>query len=260
MLTAIHRVLDDTERQHDVRILFACESGSRAWGFASTDSDYDVRFIYLHPPDWYLSIDVEKKRDVIERPIDDMLDVSGWDLRKALGLLRKSNPPLLEWLGSPIVYRDDGHLAPRLRQAATQAYSPSACMHHYLHMAQGNARQYLGGDVVWRKKYFYVLRPLLAIRYIEQGRGVVPTEFGRLVDACVTDPELRAAIDALIADKAAGAELDRGPRIPAISDYITRELERLDDPQFTDKPPAPPIEPLNELFRDELRRVYGAST
>ena len=99
-------------------VLYACESGSRAWGFASTDSDYDVRFLYLRRPSWYLSIDLEARRDVIERPIDDELDVSGWDLRKALKLFLKSNPPLLEWLGSPIVYREEFPTAERLRALA----------------------------------------------------------------------------------------------------------------------------------------------
>lgn len=98
--------LEQIEKDEDVTIFYACESGSRAWGFPSADSDYDVRFIYVRPRDWYLSIDVEEKRDVIERPINDALDISGWDLRKALKLLRKSNPPLLEWLSSPIVYKE----------------------------------------------------------------------------------------------------------------------------------------------------------
>ena len=102
----IQRSIDEIEQSENVTVLYACESGSRAWGFHSQDSDYDVRFIYAHPPDWYLSVDLEKKRDVIERPILDDLDVSGWDLRKSLQLFRKSNPPLLEWLDSPIVYRD----------------------------------------------------------------------------------------------------------------------------------------------------------
>ena len=98
------RRLDAVEREEDVRVLYACESGSRAWGFASPDSDYDVRFIYVHRPDWYLSI--VDRRDVIERPIVDEYDLSGWELRKTLRLFRKSNPPLIEWLGSPIVYRE----------------------------------------------------------------------------------------------------------------------------------------------------------
>jgi predicted nucleotidyltransferase len=93
------------EQTEAVRILYACESGSRAWGFASPDSDYDVRFPYVRPRDWYLSIDLERRRDVIERPIEGVLDINGWDLRKALQLMRKSNPPLFEWLHSPLVYR-----------------------------------------------------------------------------------------------------------------------------------------------------------
>ena len=85
--------LDQIEHEENVSIVYACESGSRAWGFESTDSDWDVRFIYVDQQDWYLSIDVEEKRDVIERPINDELEISGWDLRKALKFLRKSNPP-----------------------------------------------------------------------------------------------------------------------------------------------------------------------
>jgi predicted nucleotidyltransferase len=86
----------------DVVVLLAVESGSRAWGFSSKDSDYDARFIYLRRPEAYLSI--RAPRDVIERRIVDEVDVNGWDLRKALGLLMKSNPPLLEWLQCPIIY------------------------------------------------------------------------------------------------------------------------------------------------------------
>ncbi|KAA3615175.1 MAG: nucleotidyltransferase domain-containing protein [Planctomycetota bacterium] len=114
----IQASLSEIEATEGVKILFACESGSRAWGFASQDSDYDVRFLYLHPPEWYLSINLEAKRDVIERPIVDELDVNGWDLRKALKLFRKSNPPLLEWLGSPIVYREPAQTAAKMRKLA----------------------------------------------------------------------------------------------------------------------------------------------
>jgi predicted nucleotidyltransferase len=178
----IQAAISEIENTECVTVLYACESGSRAWGFASTDSDYDVRFIYLRPPSWYLSVDLEVKRDVIERPITDVLDVSGWDLRKALKLFRKSNPPLLEWLGSPIVYREEYPTASRLRELAKTYCPGTACGYHYLHMAQGNYREYLKGEIVWRKKYFYVLRPLLAIRWLEAGLGVVPTEFGQLVE------------------------------------------------------------------------------
>lgn len=102
MEDTIRSRLDAIQASENVCIVYACESGSRAWGFPSADSDYDVRFIYVRPVEWYLSID--DKRDVIECPVEDGLDINGWDLRKALRLSRKSNPPLLEWLGSPIVY------------------------------------------------------------------------------------------------------------------------------------------------------------
>ena len=84
--------LEEIERSESVRILLAVESGSRAWGFPSPDSDYDVRFLYARPRDWYLSIDA--RRDVIECPIEDVLDINGWDIRKALHLLLKANPVL----------------------------------------------------------------------------------------------------------------------------------------------------------------------
>ena len=134
------------EDQYQVKILYACESGSRAWGFASTDSDWDIRFLYIHPLQWYLSVDLETKNDVIELPIKDDLDFSGWDLRKGLKLFYKSNPPLIEWLHSPIVYRDEAGLANRLRMMLGQFYSPRSCFHHYLHMAKGNYREYLKGE------------------------------------------------------------------------------------------------------------------
>ena len=166
MQDKIQTRLQDIEREEHVQIFYACEAGSRAWGFPSADSDYDVRFIYLHPRDWYLSVDLEYKRDVIERDIDGPLDVSGWDLRKALSLLLKGNPPLMEWLGSPIVYLERFTVADQMRDLMAQHYSPVASLYHYLHMARGNYRDYLKGPTVWVKKYFYVLRPLLAIRWI----------------------------------------------------------------------------------------------
>jgi predicted nucleotidyltransferase len=116
MRKQITACLDNIQVEHDVRVIYACESGSRAWGFPSRDSDYDVRFIYLRPRDWYLSIDLEHRRDVIELSIDSQLDVDGWDLHKALRLLHKGNPPLIEWLGSPIVYLERFTVAAKMRE------------------------------------------------------------------------------------------------------------------------------------------------
>ena len=111
--TEIEQRLRNIEREENVCIFYACESGSRAWGFASENSDYDVRFLYIHPTDWYLSI--EERRDVIERPIVDDIDLNGWDIRKALALLRRSNPPLLEWLQSPIIYHQKLTVVEKIR-------------------------------------------------------------------------------------------------------------------------------------------------
>jgi len=250
--TALHTIAQD----EDVRILYACESGSRAWGFPSRDSDYDVRFIYVRRPEWYLSINLEHKRDVIERPISEQLDLSGWDLRKALKLLRKSNPPLLEWLNSPIVYLEAADVAAQLRALLPVYYSPVACLFHYLHMARGNYRDYLQGEIVWIKKYFYVLRPLLAIQWIEAGRGVVPVEFQVLVDTLVEDEALRQAIDQLLERKRAGEELDREPMIPAISTFIAGELARLETASIDHRRSGADIEQLNRLFRAVLASVW----
>jgi hypothetical protein len=221
----IQETLNRIEVEHDVRILYACESGSRGWGFDSTDSDWDVRFIYCHPRDWYLS--VEERRDVIELPIGDLLDVNGWDLRKSLRLMKKSNPVLLEWLSSPIVYREDAEAMSAYRAIAMEFYQPAACLHHYLHMAKGNFREYLQGETVWLKKYFYVLRPVLACLWIERKLGVVPMVFDDLAAGVVDDVELRASIARLAELKRSGAEMDSGPRIPLIHAFLEREVVRL---------------------------------
>jgi predicted nucleotidyltransferase len=251
--------LDRIETEEAVKILYACESGSRAWGFPSADSDYDARFLYLHPRDWYLSVDLERKRDVIERPIVDEIDLNGWDLRKALLLFWKSNPPLLEWLDSPIVYLERGKTAARMRRLAETYYSPKACMYHYLHMAKGNYREYLKGERVWVKKYFYVLRPVLAIRWLEKGLGVVPMKFRTLVDQTVESPELKQEINRLIAEKERGAELDDGPRNPVIGDFLDSEMRRLETAGFQEAAEHRSMKELNALFRESLEEAWNPS-
>lgn len=247
--------LQKIEAQENVAIFYACESGSRAWGFPSKDSDYDVRFLYVRPVDWYLSI--AEKRDVIERPLTNQLDINGWDLKKALELFRKSNPPLLEWLDSPITYQEKFTVVAQMRELAKTYYSPSACIYHYLHMAQGNIREYLKGERVWVKKYFYVLRPILAINWIEQGYGVAPTSFGVLLERIISAGELKDRITELIEQKSMGDELDYGDRIPAISDFIAAELARLEEDQKQYQNNPAPISVLDELFRNALHEIWS---
>ncbi len=249
----INAALDALEQERKIKVLYACESGSRAWGFASQNSDYDIRFIYIHHPDWYLTI--HNNRDVIEQTLENDLDIAGWDIRKALMLFRKSNPPLLEWLQSPIVYKQDEVFLESLRQLVAQYYSPRSCMYHYFHMAEGHFREYLRGDIVWLKKHFYVLRPLLACKWIETKEGPPPIEFNNLVSSVVTSELLRQDIAKLQQQKQQGQELDKGLRVPSISLFIQEELEKL---MASDLKTGEDLsyEPLNELFRDTLRRIW----
>jgi hypothetical protein len=235
------------ESECTVRVLFACESGSRARGFASRDSDYDVRFVYVHRRDWYLSVD--DRRDVIELPLANELDGSGWELRKALRLLRKSNPPLLEWLKSPVVYHQDPVFVAELGALAAAFYSPRRCFVHYLHMAFGNWRDYLRGrELVSLKKYLYVFRPLLACRWIERQLGPVPTVLAELVEAVLKEPDVRAALAGLVARKQAGEELAVAPPVELLSRFVEAELPRLEALREPDDS-AGDVEELNQLFR-----------
>ncbi len=252
----ILRRLHQAEHEHKVKVLYACESGSRAWGFASPDSDYDVRFIYVHDPDWYLSFDVERKRDVIEYPIVDEIDCGGWDLKKALYLLTRTNGALMEWLNSPVRYIEVGATARHLRELAPKVMNPVALCYHYSHMARGNAREYLFKDKLKLKKYFYVLRPLLAIRYIERGIGPPPVEFEKLLET-VAPEELKPVIQDLIKLKRATEELGLGDAVPEINDFIKAELDRHGDafkgqgrPEAGDNQEI--YDQMNQVFRDAV--------
>ena len=253
----IGRELDEIERVDGVRILFACESGSRAWGFESTDSDYDVRFVYIRPPDWYLSIDIATRRDVIEKPIDACLDVSGWDIIKALNLYRQSNPPLYEWLGSPIVYCDQFSFAAELRDQRSDYYLPKAAAYHYMRMAQNNWLRYLQRSLVRTKKYLYALRPLLAVLWLERQLGVVPTRFTDLVEIVVDDGEVQSAIRDLLNRKQAGTELSESEPNPVLHNFISRHMARMEAiaSEVAPEPRGNP-ETLNRIMRRCLREAW----
>ena len=254
---AIEGALRRLEKAEDVRVLLAVESGSRAWGFASRDSDWDVRFIYVRRPAWYLS--VQRRRDVLEYPLDGDLDVSGWDIKKALGLFAKSNPPLLEWLRSPIVYRETFSVAHVLRVLSAEYFSSRSCMHHYFHMAEGNYREYLLGDPVRVKKYFYVLRPVLACRWIAAHGTMPPMEFASLMEDQLP-AELQPVVHALLARKRSGDELASGPRISEINEFLDAEVARLRAALATiPRGLAPNWETLDRVFRNSLGEVWGGA-
>jgi uncharacterized protein len=192
------------EREYDVSVLLAVESGSRAWGFASPDSDYDVRFVYAHREDWYVS--VFEQRDVIEEMLPGDLDVNGWDLRKALRLFSKCNLALNEWLGSPVVYSKVAGFRAELAALVPTFFNPIAGIHHYRSTAEGALNDNLVDGQIRLKKLFYVLRPLLACRWIEKSLTQPPTEFSILVDAEWVSADEKSWIDGLLSAKACAIE------------------------------------------------------
>ncbi len=240
------------ETEHNVKVIYAIESGSRAWGFASPNSDYDVRFVYVRPKDWYLTIDVEDKRDVIEYPIVDDIDINGWDLRKALKLLWRSNPAIIEWLQSPIIYIDDNQFAPATRKILQHIYSVPKGIYHYRSMAKTNYRTYLKEDLVPIKKYFYVLRPLLAIRWLEQYQQPAPIEFHRLRELIESDALLNSEIEKLLQRKKISQEKEIAPAIKALNDFIETELEALEILAVQDNTDDRDMAQLNLLFKQLL--------
>ncbi|MBD3107493.1 nucleotidyltransferase domain-containing protein [Bacillus sp. AGMB 02131] len=260
MKATILKTLKQIELDYDVKVLYACESGSRAWGFPSKDSDYDVRFIYVHKPEYYLSIDpvgIGKKKDVIELPINDLLDVTGWELTKALKLFRKSNPPLLEWMNSGIVYYRAFTTIERMKQLSQSLFTPNSCLYHYLNMANNNFREYLKSDTVRIKKYFYVLRPVLAARWIEAYNEFPPMVFQTLVEKLIPDGELKTEINILLERKIRGDELDMELRIDVIHSFIETELPRLAEYAKTvTKDREDPTPQLDQLFRSTLKEVW----
>jgi predicted nucleotidyltransferase len=207
MNSAIQSAIADVERDYGIRVLYAAESGSRAWGFASPDSDYDVRFVYVHPLDWYLK--VFEPRDVIERMLPGDLDVSGWELRKALRLMAKCNLAFNEWFDSPIVYRTDPVFAGHARELIARFFQPARALFHYLNMAATTHAEHLADDTVRLKKLFYFLRPILACRWIEHARTQPPTRFAQLLSAPWVSDEEREWIARLEARKVLASEGDR---------------------------------------------------
>jgi predicted nucleotidyltransferase len=258
----IKRALAHIEEQENIQILYATESGSRAWGFESPDSDYDVRYIYVRPLSWYLTID--PGRDVIDhyhkQPYiagtefdDPLLDITGWDLKKAMYQMRKSNPQISEWLRSSIVYRTGIRRELLRLNVDTMRLHPALA--HYRSMANTNFREFLQGENVRFKKYLYVLRPLFAAQWIMHRKSFPPMEFESLIDSMVNTfenaTELKASLYRLLALKRQASEVQDGPRDPVLHEFIERELKRTDS--LPDNLPDQ-TETLNQFFRAQLPR------
>lgn len=224
MKARIQDQLLQIEKEKNIKILLACETGSRAWGFPSPDSDYDIRIIYAHPIDWYLSI--SEKKDTIELMLDNgELDITGWDFRKCLRLLWKSNAALLERIQSPIIYMEEKNITTQLYSYATQCFSPIATIYHYLGLAKNCFAYIENAEEIKLKKMFYALRAALACKWIVDKDSIPPIVFITMVDELDFDINLKNRIKELIVLKAGKNEDYLHPREIEIIQFIREQID-----------------------------------
>lgn len=239
--------LREIEEKENIRVLHAVESGSRAWGFASPDSDYDVRFIYVRDRDFYLSL--RDTKDFIDWELNEVLDINGWDIKKALQHFHKSNATLFEWSNSPVVYYTTEEWRKLYSQAAGNYFACKPSLYHYYGTANKNYHEYLLDSMVKYKKYFYVLRPILACKWIEERKCPPPVLFEELCHAVLEDG-MKTAVEELLARKVQMSESDKAPRMEKINQYIEEKLayyKELVESMKDDR--NPDWEPLEAAFR-----------
>jgi len=249
-LGRINAHLDAIEERENVKILFAIESGSRAWGFPSPDSDFDVRFVYARERDWYLTL--SPGRDVIELPLIGDEDINGWDIKKALQLLMKPNPVLSEWLDSPIRYRWDTDACSKLQALVDKTLHKKPFLHHYINLGTGQWRSYIDGkDAVKLKKYFYCLRPALTLRWLRMHDSRPPMNFQDLRDGTDLPAAVNSFLDELLAKKKETRELGAGPRLQVPDELILKEFELAEEECKKGYPKQDSLmDGANALFRE----------
>ena len=219
----VPKKLEEIERQYKIEILWAVESGSRSWGFASPDSDFDVRFIYKRPINEYLKLNVN--RDVIELPVDDTWDVNGWDLDKTLKLLNRSNPTFYEWMNSPIIYRKTA-FRKRIEPLLELCFSEKRMIHHYLNTAKNNLKRNFCADIIKPKKYFYAIRPVLACEWVMTKHSMPPVLFEDLANEMLP-ASMKNHIERLLELKVSAPENFTIHQVSEINDYLYEEIRKI---------------------------------
>lgn len=248
--------LSNIENENNVKILYSVESGSRGWGFPSKDSDYDARFFYIHPTDWYLN--AFQGSDIIEIPVDEVLDINGWDLKKALQLMYKSNPPLLEWLSSPIVYKEEQGSIKDLRALAENYFSPVSVIYHYINLAKKTFEPMEGAEYIKLKKLFYVIRPIMACMWVERYNSIPPMNLQAMMERLEIDNSIKNMINELVIYKTDCTEADTIKAPTELMEHLKQKLEYYNDYVKTIKNEKTRDEGLlNEFFRKTLREYCG---
>lgn len=226
VVAEVDRRLSSVTVDHDVGIPWAIESGSRAWGFPSPDSDYDCRFLFVRPAAAYL--DPWPPRDVIETPLDAVYDVNGWDLVKALRLAVKGNATLSEWLRSPIVYDGDPGFRDVLLETVEAVTSPPALVRHYRSIGTGqwDRSGAAAGDDCRLKGVFYALRPAVTLHWLAvHQRWTPPMALPALLQDVEVPDDVAGAIDEMVARKAVTHELGTGPVPGPVRTYVEHWLD-----------------------------------
>lgn len=245
----VPKKLQEIEKEYNVTILLAVESGSRAWGFASPDSDFDVRFIYKRPKNEYLKLNTD--RDVIELPVDDTWDVNGWDLDKTLKLLFKSNPTLFEWINSPLCYYKTD-FTDKIKPVLNEYFSVKNTVYHYLNTARNNMKIYLSGEKIHPKKYFYALRPVLACLWVLEHQTPPPVLFSELTKTMLPD-NLLPSLDYLLDIKMNNPEKAEIAPVRDIDEFLRQHIEEIDKAmESLQRREYKSWDLLNEFFINEI--------
>ena len=246
--------LEEIAEKYRIKVLYACETGSRAWGFPSPDSDYDVRIIYMHEPDWYLSL--SDKKDTLELMLDNgELDITGWDFKKCLKLLWKSNGALLERIQSPIVYQTTPGLVEQFHAYAQKCFTPAAVMHHYSGMARTSLTELDDKEELKLKKLFYALRATLACKWILEKDSIPPIVFNTMVQELDFDKGLKQRIAELVELKSGKNESYIHAAEKGLMDFIHRELAVADEQAGSLKGRKERAD-LDEFFRYGLKNYW----
>jgi predicted nucleotidyltransferase len=235
----------DLARQTGAKILFAMESGSRAWGFPSPDSDYDCRFIYIWPAEDHLVLNVQ--RDVIEFPIESEIDAGGWDLRKALLLALKGNAVIVEWVNSPHVYEEVDGFRASLKKLLAEIVEPSLVARHYVGLLRRHSPENTAD--VKLKRLFYALRPALSLQYMQERgfRELPPMDLGQLLESVTLSPDLRQLIDVMVETKKLTREMGTGPVPAPLTEYLDIAMANYAD--LTDRLDKPSPSDVTERYR-----------
>ncbi len=245
--------LTSLEAEQGIRVLYACESGSRAWGFASRDSDWDVRFFFVHPQREYLR--VQLPADHLHRDLPGDLDITGWDLRKALHHAAKSSASVLEWLGSPVVYFDRDGFAAEMRRLARGCFRVRPTVHHYLGLAKQLWAQAGEGAELNGKKCLYVIRATLCARWALTHGTPPPVAFAELLPL-IDDAVLREEVRQFVALKLEARESDALPVSGALRRFLSDTRAACDEEQAALTTADPDLSPVDDFFQRTLRSPH----